>query len=49
MIVIVDTGVANRHSIFNAFSYIGADAKVSSAAKDIQDEVKAPEIDHDKK
>ncbi len=36
MIVIIDTGVANRYSIHNAFSYIGCDVIVSSKPKDIE-------------
>lgn len=34
-VVIVDTGVANRHSIQNAFDYIGVPAKISASAADI--------------
>ena len=36
MLVIVDTGVANRYSIKNAFEFIGHDAKLSSDLEDIK-------------
>jgi glutamine amidotransferase len=40
MIVIIDTGVANRHSVLNALDYIGARVKVSAEAQDIRDAAK---------
>ena len=36
MLVIVDTGVANRYSIRNAFEYIGCDARVTCDITEIQ-------------
>ena len=36
MIVIIDTGVANRYSVHNAFNFIGCEAIVSSEPHDIE-------------